>query len=58
MLACQKGHCETVRVLLFYKAKVEVCDLRGRTALMLAISWGHVRVVSFILAIFWVVLFF
>lgn len=46
MLACQSGHIETVRVLLSNSPKIDACDLKGRTALMLAISWGHVKVVS------------
>ena len=43
MLASKRGHIETVRLLLQYKAQVNIKDINGQTALMFAITYEDIK---------------
>ena len=49
MIASQIGHIETVRLLLQYKAQVNIKYGNGQTALMFASEQGHDQVVKLLL---------
>ncbi|KAG1673356.1 Ankyrin-1 [Nymphon striatum] len=50
MMACEKGHLETVTLLLQHHARVDVFDENGRMALHLAAENGHWAVIDVLLA--------
>lgn len=48
MLACKRGHKDTVRVLVSYGAEIYIRDIRNRTAFDTATKRGHKDLLPFL----------